>query len=200
MNNFRSSPYHYVPSESIAITFIVLFSLSTGTKVFIALSASAFFRVKSTSTFPSGSLRLCHFLPHVVAVSYNWSLWCTRDSGMVSSTLVKFFTITRGTIQNAVSFLSKFYSSFNNQTNGNINRFRIVATIFGAPFKMQSVFFKLFFNSPTTNGNINYFRIVATILGPTPLLAANFVIFGVLIHRLGVQYSRLSAKQCKRAY
>ena len=43
MNNFRSSPYHYVPSESIAITFIVLFSLSTGKRVFIALSASAFF-------------------------------------------------------------------------------------------------------------------------------------------------------------
>jgi len=37
-------------------------------------------------------------------------------------------------------------------------------------------------------------QIVATILGPTPLLAANFVIFGVLIHRLGVQYSRLSPK------
>ena len=32
MPNFRTSPYHYVPSESIAITFIVLFGLSTGKK------------------------------------------------------------------------------------------------------------------------------------------------------------------------
>ena len=100
MNNFRSSPYHYVPSESIAITFIVLFGLSTGKKVFFV----SFFCVKSISTLPSGSLGLCYFLPHVVAVSYNWSLWYTRDPGMVRSTLVKFFTVTRGTIQNAVSF------------------------------------------------------------------------------------------------
>ena len=34
MSNFRSSPYHYVPSEGIAITFIVLFGLSTGKKAF----------------------------------------------------------------------------------------------------------------------------------------------------------------------
>ena len=80
---------------------------------------------------------------------------------MVRSALVKFFTVTRGTIQNSVSF-SIFHSSFNNSTNGNTR-----------------------------------FRIVATILGPTPLLAANFVIFGVLIHRLGIQYSRLSPKSCK---
>ena len=34
MNNFTTSPYNYVPSESIAITFIVLFGLSTGKNVF----------------------------------------------------------------------------------------------------------------------------------------------------------------------
>jgi len=45
--------------------------------------------------------------------------------------------------------------------------------LLGTPFKMQ---------------------IVTTIMGPTPLLAANFVIFGVIIHRLGAQYSRLSPK------
>ena len=63
---------------------------------------------------------------------------------------------------------------------------------------MQSVFNSFYssFNSQT-NGNTGRFRIVATILGPTPLLAANFVIFGVLIHRLGIQYSRLSPKSCK---
>ena len=32
MPNFRTSPYHYVPSQSTAITFIVLFGLSTGKK------------------------------------------------------------------------------------------------------------------------------------------------------------------------
>lgn len=55
-------------------------------------------------------------------------------------------------------------------------------------------------NERTNHFDWREFRIVATILGPTPLLAANFVIFGVIIHRLGVQYSRLSAKSCKRAY
>lgn len=34
-------------------------------------------------------------------------------------------------------------------------------------------------------------------MGPTPLLAANFVIFGRIIHRLGTQYSRLSPKTCR---
>ena len=101
MNNFGSSPYHYVPSESTAIIFIVLFGLSTG-KIYFALSASALV-VLNLMTL-SGSLGLCYFLPHVVAVSYDWSLRCARDRGMVRSTLVKFFTVTRGTIQNAVSF------------------------------------------------------------------------------------------------
>ena len=131
---------------------------------YFAPSASALFvlLLKSISTFSSASFEPSYFLPHVVAVSYNWSLWCTRDRGMVRSTLVKFFTVTRGTIQNSVSF------SISSCT----------------------------FNSPI-NGNTKNFRIVGTILGPTPLLAANFVIFGVLIHRLGVQYSRLSPRSCK---
>lgn len=37
-------------------------------------------------------------------------------------------------------------------------------------------------------------QIVATIIAPTPLVAANFVILGQLIRRLGQCYSRLSAK------
>jgi len=35
-------------------------------------------------------------------------------------------------------------------------------------------------------------QICCTIIAPTPLLAANFVIFGHIINRLGTQYSRLS--------
>ena len=108
MGNFRTSPYHYVPSESTAITFIVIFGLSTGKKVFIHHGVLLFVLNLSRT---SDSLRLCNFLPHVVAISYNWSLWCTRGPGMVRSTLVKFFTVTRGTIQNPVSFLF-FFSLF----------------------------------------------------------------------------------------
>ncbi|KAF9479945.1 RTA1 like protein, partial [Pholiota conissans] len=37
-------------------------------------------------------------------------------------------------------------------------------------------------------------QITATIIAPTPLLAANFVIFGAIIQLLGTQYSRLSPK------
>lgn len=104
MSNFRTSPYHYVPSESIAITFIVLFGLSTGKKVFFCTVCISSFCVKSISTLPSASLGPSCFLPHVVAVSYHWSLWCARGLWMVRSTLVKFFTLTRHTIQNSVSF------------------------------------------------------------------------------------------------
>ncbi|KZT07921.1 RTA1-domain-containing protein [Laetiporus sulphureus 93-53] len=37
-------------------------------------------------------------------------------------------------------------------------------------------------------------QIVCTIIAPTPLVAASFIILGQIIHRLGQQYSRLSAK------
>lgn len=37
-------------------------------------------------------------------------------------------------------------------------------------------------------------RIVATIIAPTPLVAANFVILGLVINRLGSCYSRISPK------
>ena len=39
-------------------------------------------------------------------------------------------------------------------------------------------------------------RIATTIIAPTPLIAANFVILGQIIKRLGQQYSRLSAMWC----
>ncbi|PCH39359.1 RTA1-like protein [Wolfiporia cocos MD-104 SS10] len=38
-------------------------------------------------------------------------------------------------------------------------------------------------------------QIILTILAPTPLVAANFIMLGKCIQRLGQQYSRLSAKQ-----
>jgi hypothetical protein len=50
MDNFRTSPYHYVPSEGIAITFIVLFGLSTGKKVFFCTICVSSFCVKSIAT------------------------------------------------------------------------------------------------------------------------------------------------------
>lgn len=37
-------------------------------------------------------------------------------------------------------------------------------------------------------------QITGCIIGPTPLLAANFIIFGTIIQRLGTGYSRLSPK------
>ncbi|KAJ7615912.1 RTA1-like protein [Roridomyces roridus] len=37
-------------------------------------------------------------------------------------------------------------------------------------------------------------QIICTIMGPTPLAAANFIILGYIITRLGSQYSRLSAR------
>ena len=41
------------------------------------------------------------------------------------------------------------------------------------------------------------FRTVATVIAPTPLLASNFLILGMLIRHLGEQYSRLSPKLCE---
>ncbi|KAJ7912096.1 RTA1 like protein-domain-containing protein [Mycena leptocephala] len=37
-------------------------------------------------------------------------------------------------------------------------------------------------------------QVVGTIIGPTPLIAADFMILGRIIHRLGTRYSRLSPK------
>ncbi|KAF9564179.1 RTA1-like protein [Agrocybe pediades] len=48
------------------------------------------------------------------------------------------------------------------------------------------------FNPP--NPQPSEMQITGTILGPTPFLAANFVIFGIIIQRLGTQFSRLSPK------
>lgn len=40
-------------------------------------------------------------------------------------------------------------------------------------------------------------RITTTIIAPTPLVAANFIILGKVIDKLGRQYSRLKPMWCK---
>jgi hypothetical protein len=41
------------------------------------------------------------------------------------------------------------------------------------------------------------YRAVALVVAPTPLVAANFILLGRIIRRLGPQYSRLTTTQCK---
>jgi hypothetical protein len=41
------------------------------------------------------------------------------------------------------------------------------------------------------------YRAVSLVVAPTPLVAANFILLGRIIRRLGPQYSRLSTTQCK---
>ena len=55
---------------------------------------------------------------------------------------------------------------------------------------------------PLSEGNPAYLehlrsRITTTIISPTFILAANFVIVGRLIRRLGTKYSRLSPRSCE---
>ena len=47
---------------------------------------------------------------------------------------------------------------------------------------------------PFVNGG---YRAVALVIAPTPLVAANFILLGRIIRRLGPQYSRLTTTQCK---
>jgi RTA1 like protein len=41
------------------------------------------------------------------------------------------------------------------------------------------------------------YRILTLVLAPTPLVAANFILLGCVIHRLGPQYSRLTPRRCE---
>ena len=41
------------------------------------------------------------------------------------------------------------------------------------------------------------YRAVTLIIAPTPLVAANFILLGRIIRRLGPQYSRLTPRRCK---
>ncbi len=40
-------------------------------------------------------------------------------------------------------------------------------------------------------------RAVNLVVAPTPLVAANFILLGRIIRRLGPQYSRLTPRRCK---
>jgi RTA1 like protein len=40
-------------------------------------------------------------------------------------------------------------------------------------------------------------RAVALVIAPTHLVAANFILLGRIIRRLGPQYSRLTPRRCK---
>ncbi|PPR07632.1 hypothetical protein CVT26_001700 [Gymnopilus dilepis] len=114
LHPINRSPYHYVPSEGVAITFIVLYGLST----LIHLGQAAYFRIW-------------------------WLIPTVCFAGLLE----------------ILGWAARLWSSFD------------VAN--PSPFEMQ---------------------ITCTILGPTPLLAANFVILGILIQRLGPQYSRLTPR------
>lgn len=62
------------------------------------------------------------------------------------------------------------------------------------PFLMQWVWFS---QIQIPMGTLTCFsRICSTIIAPTPLLAVNFVVLGILIGYLGPQYSRLSPGWC----
>jgi len=113
-HDFRGSPYHYIPTEGVAITFITLYGLST----LIHTSQAVYYR-------------MWWLLPTVCLCG----------------------------ILEVMGWSARLWSSFSPKLS--------------SPFEMQ---------------------ITATILGPTPLLAANFVIFGIVIQRLGTQYSRLSPR------
>ncbi|TFY80951.1 hypothetical protein EWM64_g3064 [Hericium alpestre] len=111
---FDTSPYHYVPTESICILFVVLFSISTAVHVVQAL----WFR--------------------------HWFLFLT----VISSGLMEI-----------AGWSGRLWSSINPFASD--------------PFTIQ---------------------ITLTIIGPTPLLAANFVIFGRMIRQIGPQYSRMTPR------
>ncbi|KAF8170088.1 RTA1-like protein [Pholiota molesta] len=113
-HNFRGSPYHYIPTEGVAITFIVLYAFST--------------------------------VAHLGQATYYRMWWLLP-------------TVCLCGLLEIIGWSARLWSSFSPSLS--------------SPFEMQ---------------------ITATILGPTPFLAANFVIFGAMIQRLGTQYSRLSPK------
>ncbi|VDB94162.1 unnamed protein product [Peniophora sp. CBMAI 1063] len=97
--------------------------------------------------------------------------------------------------------------------------------LFGASTAMhlaQAIYFKLWFLLPTVvlcglgeltgwsgrlwssynilNGNAFLMQITTTIISPTPLIAANFIMLGRIILRLGEGYSRLSQRWYTRVF
>ncbi|KAI0048958.1 RTA1-domain-containing protein [Auriscalpium vulgare] len=110
----RNAKYHYVPTEWIAIVFVVLFSIST----------------------------ILH-----LGQAIRWRIWWLLPTAVLCGLL------------EVAGWSGRLWSSFNIDLR--------------APFMLQ---------------------IVATIIAPTPLVAANFVLLGRIIRRLGTHYSRLGPK------
>lgn len=80
-------------------------------------------------------------------------------------------------------WIGRYWSSRTPLGNGN------------APFSLQYV--HLLSDGLEQHGDLALSRFIATIIAPTPLLAANFIITGRIIARLGPQYSRLNARKCE---
>ncbi|SJL17058.1 related to RTA1 domain protein [Armillaria ostoyae] len=110
----EDSPYGYIPSKGIALTFIILFGIST--------------------------------LTHTAQTLYFRMWWA-------------FPTIILAGCLEILGWSGRFWSS--------------ISPDLGDPFMIQ---------------------ITATIIGPTPLVAANFLILGAIIRILGPAYSRLSPR------
>lgn len=110
----QDSPYGYTPSKGIALTFIILFGIST--------------------------------LTHTAQTIYFRMWWA-------------FPTIILAGCLEILGWSGRFWSS--------------ISPSLSNPFMIQ---------------------ITATIIGPTPLVAANFIILGAMIRILGPAYSRLSPK------
>ncbi|KAI6131735.1 RTA1 like protein-domain-containing protein [Pisolithus croceorrhizus] len=109
-----TSPYNYVPTEWICITFVMLFGINT-----------------------------------VLHISQSWKfrMWWLIPTVVVAGTL------------EILGWSARLWSS--------------ISPTLLTPFEIQ---------------------LIGTILAPTPFLAANFLVLGKIIVRLGPQYSRLSPK------
>jgi len=110
----QNSPYHYIPSQHVAILFLVLFSVSS--------------------------------LAHMGQLVYYRMWWLIP-------------TVCLCGLLEIIGWSARLWSS--------------ISPVLFSPYEMQ---------------------ITATILGPTPLLAANFVILGRIVKILGPEYSRISPK------
>lgn len=102
-HNFRGSPYHYIPTEGVAITFIVLYALSTRTSTILILFGI------STHSLHSYSPRASHLLPNVVALTNRLPVWPPRDHWLVSEIVVQLLTEPVVAFRNAVRMPSALY-------------------------------------------------------------------------------------------
>jgi len=115
-----TSPYHYTPTQSVTLIFLVLFAISTT----LHLAEAIWFRI-----------------------------WWLLPTAVLAG------------IGEVIGWVARYWSSRN-----------------------------------VLNGNAFLMQITTTIIAPTPLLAANFIIFAQLTRLLGVQYSRLSPKLYARIF